>query len=424
MLKNYIYKIVAKEISTLSNYYDSLIQLLPLPHENFKLFDQIQAKIKKRFTNIDDLIEVGERNALLLNGVFNHHFDIEKILIELKEKISRGSRVIVVLYNPYLKFVYHLANFFGFRKGEMPTTFITEKDLDCLTKLSGFELVRLRPVLYFPFNLLGLGNLINKVLPVIPLIRNLALVSIAVLRPIIQEKKEQLPTLSIIIPARNEKGNIENGLKRIPSMDGVGMEVIFVEGHSGDGTYEEIKRILILKQEGKGKADAVRLGFQHSECDLLTILDADLTMPPELLPRFYNAYIKGYADFINGSRLVYPMEGKAMRFLNLLGNKFFAKVLGILLDRPLGDSLCGTKLFLRSDYKRFVEWRKDFGDFDPFGDFELIFPAAILGLGIIDIPIRYKDRTYGSTQISRFRHGFMLLKMTAVGFFKIKMGNT
>lgn len=177
-----------------------------------------------------------------------------------------------------------------------------------------------------------------------------------------------------------------------------------------------------MQQSGKGKADAVRLGFSHATQPLLVILDADLTMPPEMLGRFYGAYCQGYGDFINGSRLVYPMEGEAMRFLNRLGNIFFAKMLSAILDLRIGDSLCGTKLLARADYQRMVAWRKDFGDFDPFGDFELLFPAAVLGLGIVDIPVRYLARTYGETNIQRFRHGLLLLKMTWVGLLRVKMG--
>jgi len=141
-----------------------------------------------------------------------------------------------------------------------------------------------------------------------------------------------------------------------------------------------------LRQTGKGKADAVRLGFAHATQPLLAILDADLTMPPEMVGRFYEAYCQGFGDFINGSRLVYPMEGDAMRFLNRLGNIFFAKMLSGILDVRIGDSLCGTKLVTRVDYQRMEAWRRDFGDFDPFGDFELLYPAAVLGLGIVDIP--------------------------------------
>jgi glycosyltransferase involved in cell wall biosynthesis len=207
-----------------------------------------------------------------------------------------------------------------------------------------------------------------------------------------------------------------------------------VEGHSHDGTWEEIQRVAskfgakypikTLKQSGSGKADAVRLGLAHCTGDLCAILDADLTMPPELLPRFYEAWCKGLADFINGNRLVYPMESGAMRFLNHLGNVFFAKALRYALDAKLGDTLCGTKLFSNRDYQRMTAWRTDFGDFDPFGDFELLFPAASLGLGIVDIPLTYRDRVYGQTNIHRFRDGYRLLRMTITGLLRIKLGST
>jgi glycosyltransferase involved in cell wall biosynthesis len=186
--------------------------------------------------------------------------------------------------------------------------------------------------------------------------------------------------------------------------------------------YKEVFSMRLLQQTGQGKSDAVRLGFAHSTGELVTVLDADLTMPPELLPRFCEAYSAGLADFINGSRLLYPMEEDAMRGLNRIGNVFFAKTLSYVLDTRIADSLCGTKLMARRDYERFCEWRNDFGEFDPFGDFELIFPAAVLCLGIIDVPIRYHARAYGSTNIQRFTDGWQLLKMTLIGFFKIKMG--
>jgi glycosyltransferase involved in cell wall biosynthesis len=176
------------------------------------------------------------------------------------------------------------------------------------------------------------------------------------------------------------------------------------------------------QQTGKGKSDAVRLGFSKATHELVTILDADLTMPPEMLPRFYNAYCSGLADFVNGTRLVYPMEGEAMRFLNRVGNVFFAKSLSFVLDTHLTDSLCGTKLLRRDDYARMVRWRQDFGDVDPFGDFELLFPAAMLGLGIIDVPVHYRARQYGATNIHRFRHGLMLLRMTLIGLFRVRAG--
>jgi glycosyltransferase involved in cell wall biosynthesis len=210
------------------------------------------------------------------------------------------------------------------------------------------------------------------------------------------------------------------------------LEVVFVEGHSTDGTWDEIQRLMpryaaefkiaAFQQTGQGKGDAVRLGFGQATGDVVTILDADLTVPASALPRFYLAYRDGLGDFINGSRLVYGTESGAMRPLNTLGNILFAKAVSSVLSVRLGDSLCGTKLFARHDCARFTRWRGDFGDFDPFGDFEMLFPAAILALGIVDLPIRYLARTYGETNISRFRHGWMLLKMTVIGFIGVRLG--
>jgi glycosyltransferase involved in cell wall biosynthesis len=268
-------------------------------------------------------------------------------------------------------------------------------------------------------------------MPAVPGLRWFSLVTVAVFRPVGVAADARRPSLSVVIPARNERGNIEHALRRLPDF-ATATEVIFVEGHSNDGTWEEIQRLLpewnersgvrvrACQQTGRGKADAVRLGFSQASGDVLTILDADLTMPPELLPRFFDAYCAGLGDFVNGTRLVYPMEGEAMRFLNRLANGFFAKALSWVLEVRLADTLCGTKLMARRDYERCVAWRKDFGEFDPFGDFELLFPAAVLGLGIIDVPVAYRSRTYGSTNIHRFRDGLVLLRMALTGLMKVR----
>ncbi len=435
--RHYLYSIIAAEISGITRYYDQLIQWKPRSDDHGLLLASVDCPSKKIADSISSLPELGtekeKRTAVLLNGSINHSLDIQALLVELKTRLSRTSRVLVVAYNPYLSWLYRLANFLGFRRGELPSTFITQVDIQNLTRLAGYDFVQMRAMCFFPWRLLGLGNWINRVLPSVPLLNWMSFAQLFVLRPVIPELTSQRPSLSIVIPARNEKGNIENALKRMPDL-GTSLEIIFVEGHSSDGTWEEIERVRVayqdrfkiktLQQTGKGKANAVHVGFAVATGDLLTILDADLTMPPELLGRFYTAYCDGLADFINGTRLVYPMEGDAMRFLNRLGNIFFAKALSHVLGTKISDSLCGTKLVSRHDYARFQAWKKDFGDFDPFGDFELIFPAAILGLGIVDIPIRYLARTYGSTNISRFRHGLMLLRMTLIGFFRIKMGRT
>jgi glycosyltransferase involved in cell wall biosynthesis len=222
-----------------------------------------------------------------------------------------------------------------------------------------------------------------------------------------------------VIPARNEAGNIEAAVLRTPEM-GAGTELIFVEGHSRDNTWETIqavatkypkRNIKALRQTGRGKGNAVREGFAAASGDLLFILDADLTMPPEELPKFYDAGARGVADFVNGVRLVYPMENQAMRFLNMLGNKFFSMAFSWLLGQPIKDTLCGTKVLFRSQYETIAKNRAYFGEFDPFGDFDLLFGAAKLNLRIVDLPIRYRARTYGETNISRWKHGWLLLRM-------------
>ncbi len=429
--KRYVNGFLAREISTLTRYYDRLIQWLPRENDDGSLLAASDAPVKEVVAKDDEFPDLSDeedrRTAILVNGAFNHEFDIQGLLTQLRSRISRTSRIVVVLYNPYLRWVYYLANRLAVRKGELPSTFVTRVDLQNIVNVAGFEIVRERLSLYCPWRLLGFGELVNRVMPMIPLARWLSLTLIVYLRP---SGMLARPGISCVIPARNERGNIENALKRFPEL-GCETEIIFVEGHSDDGTWEEIQRvsslytrrfrIQALRQTGKGKANAVRLGFAHATQPLLLILDADLTMPPEMLTRFYEAYCQGYGDFINGSRLVYPMEGEAMRFLNRLGNIFFAKMLSAILDVRIGDSLCGTKLLTRYDYQRMVAWRHDFGDFDPFGDFELLFPAAVLALGIVDIPVRYLARTYGQTNIQRFRHGLLLLKMTCVGLMRIKM---
>ena len=432
----YLTRVIAGQVSRITRYYDALVQFKPLTNDDGLLLQHAECATKLTATRLEEIPEQltdagGQRTAILLHGNLNHDLDIEATLARLKSRLNRLSRIIVVLYNPYFRGLFWLLTTLGLRTGPLPTTFVTHESLRALAALSGYQIVQVKPIGYMPFELFGLGNLINRLLPTVPLVRWFGAAAVVVLRPV---GGSPPPSLTIVIPCRNERGNIEAALTRLPAFPAP-VEVIFVEGHSTDGTWEEVQRVVAhdgarfkrfnlsaYQQTGKGKSDAVRLGFSKATHDLVTILDADLTMPPEMLPRFYNAYCAGLADFINGTRLVYPMEGEAMRFLNRLGNVFFAKALSFVLDARLTDSLCGTKLLRRDDYARMVRWRHDFGDVDPFGDFELLFPAAILGLGIIDVPVYYRARQYGATNIHRFRHGFMLLRMTLIGLFRVKSG--
>lgn len=440
--RRYLKSLLTKEVTGISRYYDKVFQLgqSEMASEDHLSgvpgvqFCSLSATVTKHFQLPADFRDDSKRGFLLLNGNLNHHLDVQRLLLTLGEQMTRSSRIGVILYNPYLSGVYRLLSTMGLRRMPTPTTFFTETQLSHLARLSGFELVRVRRVCFFPWKWLGLGDVLNFLGPVIPGFRRLSFACLAILRPVrpVDAVSGSAKTLSVVIPARNERGNIENALTRFPEELRARSEIIFVEGHSNDGTFEEMQRvqeayrgrfsIQVLRQTGKGKGDAVTCGFAAAKGDLLTILDADLTMPPEQLPRFVQAYESGMGDFINGNRLLYPYEGGSMRFLNWLGNIFFAKILSLILDVRLGDSLCGTKLFARHDWKRFENWNRDFGKFDPFGDFEMIFPAATLGLGTMDLPIRYFNRTYGQTNIHRFRHGWMLLKMSLTGFVRLRPG--
>jgi glycosyltransferase involved in cell wall biosynthesis len=301
-------------------------------------------------------------------------------------------------------------------------------DVESFAKLSDFEVVRFDRRVLMPKRIPLLATLFNRFIAPLPLLNALCLLNIVVLRARPASRARKL-SATIVIPCRNERGNIRPAIERLPRFS-ESQEIIFVDGHSTDGTPEEIQNVIaefpekdikFLVQEGKGKGDAVRLAFSTASRDVLMILDADLTMPPEDLPKFFNALASGKGEFINGSRLVYPMEQQAMRFLNILGNKFFSLTLSWLLNQRFKDTLCGTKVLLRSEYEKITAGRSYFGDFDPFGDFDLLFGAAKLNLKIVEVPIRYRERTYGETQISRFRHGFLLLRMTLFALRKLKI---
>jgi len=427
-----IKRLIAAEVSAVSRYADRVIALHPYAHDRGELLHRLDCPDKQvvaRNADPPDLSgERARRSVLLLNGQFNHEPDIQSYLTGLKPFLSRTSRLVVVTYNPYL-YLALLAKRRLLGETNASMTFLTSDNLHHLAKVSGYEVVRIRPVGFLPdFN--GLSREANSLFPVLPGINRLAFANVIVLRPVIPESAR--PSLSIVVPARNERGNIRPLLERITLPDGCRAEVLFVEGHSTDGTWEEILRtipeftgrfpIRTLKQPGKGKNDAVLAGFAEARNELLTVLDADMTVPPEMLGRFVEAYSRGLGDFIHGNRLMYPMEADAMQPLNWLGNKGFAKLLSYVLDTPMDDALCGTKLFPRHDWPRLMRWIADFGNRDPFGDFNFLFFAAETGLGIVDIPIRYLARTYGETNILRFRHGWELLKMVLHGFRNVTMG--
>lgn len=354
--------------------------------------------------------------------------DIDGTLRLVHHLCAPSTRIIISYYSHLWEPVLRLAEAIGLRRKQPTINYIATTDFLNLMDLADFEMISREQRQLLPQRWLGLGPLINRFIAPLPGIRKLCLRTYLVGRPVRQFTERQF-SASIVIPCRNERGNVENAIRRMPRF-GSQQEILFVEGNSSDGTFAECERvrdaykgewdIKVFKQEGKGKGDAVRKGFAEASGDVLMILDADLTMPPEALPKFHAIIESGKAEFVNGTRLVYPMESEAMRPLNFIANRFFAYLFTYLVNTRLTDTLCGTKVLLRNDYEVLARERTYFGNFDPFGDFDLIFGAAKQNLKIIETPIHYKARTFGETQISRFRDGWLLLKMVWFAYRKLK----
>jgi SAM-dependent methyltransferase len=367
----------------------------------------------------------GVYDVIILSETLNFAADVQALLSRLQQFSTAQTRLIANFHNGLWRPALALARGLGLQPPAPQSNWLTAVDVRNLYALEDWEIVKVVPRILCPLLVPGLDPLCNRYLA--PLLPGLCLTSFAVARPGRRHSPRPV-ALSVIVPARNEAGNIERVMARTAFL-GPEAELIFVEGHSGDGTLAAIerakveypgRRIRALRQTGQGKGNAVREGFAVAGGDVLAILDADLTVPPEELPKFIDALASGHTEFANGVRLVYPMENRAMRFLNLGANKFFGAVFSWLLDQPVKDTLCGTKVLFRVDYEKIAAQRAYFGEFDPFGDFDLLFGADKLNLKITDIPIRYRERTYGATNIRRWTHGWLLLRMVFFAARKLK----
>ncbi|UCH14673.1 MAG: glycosyltransferase [Bacteroidales bacterium] len=376
--------------------------------------------------DIEDLKLDEKFDYIILSDLLHILWDVQAALKNLRRLCYGHTRIIISNYNFMWEPILRFFEFIRLKQRSQNSNWLSHNDIFNLLELEGFQVVKNERKILFPKYLPVINFIFNKFIVNLPFFNYLGLVNFITARPIIYEKSDY--SVSVIIPARNEKGNIENAIIRTPEF-GKSQQFIFVEGNSQDGTYEEMKKvqkkysghdILVFKQSGKGKGNAVREGFEKATGDILMILDADLTTPPEDMPKFYEALANNRGEFINGCRLVYPMEKQAMRFLNLLGNKFFGWFFSYLLGQRLKDTLCGTKVLFKKDYLKIKENRSYFGNFDPFGDFDLLFGAAKLNMKISEIIVRYREREYGTTQISRFRHGWLLIKMSLFAAMKIK----
>tara|TARA_B100000029_G_C17520341_1_gene939635 strand:+ start:190 stop:1641 length:1452 start_codon:yes stop_codon:yes gene_type:complete len=384
-------------------------------------------------SKLSSLLPKGEKfDYIILSDTIGYLEDIQTTLESLHQFCKKETRLIISYYSPLWSPIFSIATFFKFKMPEIKTQLLNLNDIKSFLKIANFDVVRLEKKILSPIKLFGLGRVINRYLATLPIFSFFCLRQYVVARSLESLRKIDYNSASVIIPCKNEAGNIEAAIKRLPRFTRK-LEVIFIEGNSSDNTWEKIQlakkkynntksgfTIKSFKQKGKGKAEAVFFGFEKATNEVLFILDADLTMPPEELPKFWKKIALGEAEYINGTRLIYPMDDDAMRFLNYLANKMFSLIFSWILSQRYTDTLCGTKVLTKKNYEKIKIKNKDLGNFDPFGDFFLIFGSSRLCLKMNEIPIRYKARAYGKTQISRFSHGFMLIKMVIFAFFKIK----
>ena len=373
-------------------------------------------------------VELGETfDYVVLSDLMPYVHDLLELFTRVAEHSHEGTRVVIHSYSRAWRPLVKLAEAVRLKPRKPLRNWVSPHDVRNLLELAGFETVTVRQRILFPKQVPLLSTFLNGIVGSLWPFSLLSLTYWIVARPLPRPLGEQ--SVTIVCPCRNEQGHIGPLIERIPDF-GVPTELVFVEGNSADDTRGEILRqieahperdISLVPQQGKGKGDAVRTGFAAAKHDVLMILDGDLSVRPEDLPKFHRGLVEGRAELVNGSRLVYDMEPGSMRFLNMLGNRLFARLLKATIGQHVKDTLCGTKVLLKRDYERIAQGRAYFGEFDPFGDFDLLFGAARLNLRIVDLPVRYQPRTYGETNISRWRHGVLLLRMTLFAFWKFKV---
>ncbi|HEY1052343.1 MAG TPA: glycosyltransferase [Prosthecobacter sp.] len=356
--------------------------------------------------------------------------DIQSLLDRVHAVCLPHTRIIIHAYNHLWEPLVSLAEKSNIKTPKVEPNWLSVHDYEGLLKLSGFEFLRVSRRMLMPFGIPLLSNGINKYLAWLPLVERMNLFNFIVARPAPQPRPATDFKVSVIIPCKDEKGNVRSAVERIPQL-GRETEIIFCDDKSTDGTADEVRRmqaefpeknIRLVDGPAISKSRNVWTGFRAATGDILMILDADLTVMPEELPRFVEAIASGKGEFINGSRMVYPMQGQAMKFANMLGNKGFASLFSYLLGSPVRDTLCGTKVLWRRDWEKISRMIDTWGAEDRWGDYELLFGAAKLNLRILDLPVHYQERTYGDTKMNRrFKNGLVMLRFCWAAFLKLKL---
>ena len=405
------------------NYLSSFLDfLVPKNKRTIKMGSEIKNEASEQY------------DYIVISDALGYVYDIQNYLTKTQSLLKENGRIVITQYNSLWEPILRFASKINLRSAlKIEQNWLSINDVKNFAELANLDVIKSGTKMIMPVYIPLVSDFLNKFVANIFPFSRMGIFHYVVLRQrlteIIAKESKSFPSISIIVPARNEAGTIEKIARDLPTL-GAFTEIIFIEGNSTDNTYNEIvrvaekfknqKKIKYSKQTGIGKGDAVRKGFDMATGDILTIYDADMTVPSKEMEKFYNAIVENKGEFINGCRLIYPLQKESMRVLNILGNKFFSFAFSAILDQRMKDTLCGTKVLWKKDYEDIKIGRKFFGDFDPFGDFDLLFGAAKLNLKIIDLPIHYQERIYGATNISRWKHGWLLLKMTIFAARKIK----
>ncbi len=405
------------------DYSEKLVEIAAKKYPNYRFIYE---------KNLERLDITEKFDYIVLPNFLDDIYDVQPIFFGLKRIATEKTRLVLINHNTAWEPFMRLAEKLGMKMPQKTLNWLSIPDIRNILNLCGFEVVKTNYAVLCPMYIPVVSFVFNKILAGLPLLKRLCFTQVLVAKKIAQKEDYNYADyrVSVVIPCKNEEGNIADAVKRIPQM-GKGTEIIFVDDKSTDGTRAEVqkwqaahpeKNIKLVDGPGVCKAKAVWAGYEAATGDILMILDGDLTVMPEELPLFFRAIVEGRGEFINGSRQIYPMEGEAMRTLNILGNKFFSAAFSYILGQRIKDTLCGTKVLWHDDFLKMKKYVGTWGTPDRWGDYDLLFGAAKLNLKIVDLPVHYVERIYGETKMKkRFKNGVIMLKQCWAAFKKFKL---
>jgi len=360
--------------------------------------------------------------TVILTFPLNNFVNLVGFFDKLDSSLNEEAKVIVSYYSKIWKPFFFIFSLFGLIRNYKNSLFFSKDTLEIFLRTGNFEISKKIPNYFIPFNIPIINKFLSILINFLPFLDNLSVTKVFYLRKK-NYKKRQNKKISLIIPCKNEQGNILNIVTDAKKELIIPYEIIFVDDKSSDNTFQIIidckKKfsdvdIQVTKGPGKGKSLAVNEGIKIATGYYSIIFDADMTVNMKDINVFYNAISNGNADIINGSRLVYKPYTGAMRYLNFLGNKFFSKLSSFITGELITDTLCGSKCFITKDFKIFNEFKDNNNINDIWGDFNILYSSNFYGLKCIDLPVRYYERVEGETKMKKRFYFFLNMLSTSI----------